>query len=324
MPPASPPNVSRGLRNRLLLDLNRRVLAAGVLGTVYAAVVVAGAIDPVPLRVAVERSDPIETLFQALLTAVVTGVTLVVTINQLVLSQELGPLGDQRDRLAGAASVRRDTARVTAEAAAPTDPAVFLRHLVETAAARAETLAGAVGEDDATAEQFTRPLRADAADAVARLDGAQFQTFETLRAALSFDYSRHLHAGRRLRGERGATLSPAADEALDDALEALALFGAGREHIKTLYFQWELIELSREVLYAAVPALVTSVLGVVVLADPGTVTGTFLGVETLVWVVGAGVAVTLAPFALLFAHVLRIATVAKRTLAVGPFDLDDG
>ncbi len=300
------------------------MLATGVLGLVYAAVVVAGALDPVPLRLAVERSDPVETLFQALLTAVVTSVTLVVTVNQLVLSQELGPLGDQRERLEGATSVRRDAARVAGEPAAPRAPAPFLRSLVQTAGARAETLAGAVDERDGTAEQFTRPLRADAEGAATRLDDTRFRTFGTLRAALSFDYSRHLHAGRRLRSERGATLSPAASDALEDALEALALFGAGREHVKTLYFQWELIQLSREVLYAAVPALVTGVLGIVVLADAGTVTGTLLGVDALVWAVGAGVAVALAPFALLFAHVLRIATVARRTLAVSPFDLRDG
>jgi hypothetical protein len=316
--------VSRTPWDRLLLDANRRVLATGVLVLVYAAVVVAGALDPVPLRLAVERSDPVETLFQALLTAVVTGVTLVVTVNQLVLSQELGPLGDQRERLAGATDVRRDAARVTDEAAAPADPATFLRRLVETAAARAETLAEAVDERDGTVEEFTRPLCADAETAAARLDDARFGSFETLRAALAFDYSRHLHAGRRLQGERGAALSPAASDALEDALEALSLFGAGREHVKTLYFQWELIQLSREVLYAAVPALVTSVVGIVVLADAGTVTGTLLGVGALVWVVGAGVAVALAPFALLFAHVLRIATVARRTLAVSPFDLRDG
>ena len=316
--------MSRTPWDPLLLDANRRVLATGVLVLVYAAVVVAGALDPVPLRLAVERSDPVETLFQALLTAVVTGVTLVVTVDQLVLSQELGPLGDQRERLAGATDVRRDAARVTDEAAAPADPATFLRRLVETAAARAETLAGAVDERDGTVEEFTRPLCADAETAAARLDDARFGSFETLRAALAFDYSRHLHAGRRLQGERGAALSPAAGDALEDALEALSLFGAGREHVKTLYFQWELIELSREVLYAAVPALVTSVVGIVVLADTGTVTGTLLGVGALVWVVGAGVAVALAPFALLFAHVLRIATVARRTLAVSPFDLRDG
>lgn len=316
--------MSRTPWDRLLLDANRRVLATGVLVLVYAAVVVAGALDPVPLRLAVERSDPVETLFQALLTAVVTGVTLVVTVNQLVLSQELGPLGDQRERLAGATDVRRDAARVTDEAAAPADPATFLRRLVETAAARAETLAEAVDERDGTVEEFTRPLCADAETAAARLDDARFGSFETLRAALAFDYSRHLHAGRRLQGERGAALSPAASDALEDALEALSLFGAGREHVKTLYFQWELIQLSREVLYAAVPALVTSVVGIVVLADAGTVTGTLLGVGALVWVVGAGVAVALAPFALLFAHVLRIATVARRTLAVSPFDLRDG
>ncbi len=43
------------------------------------------------------RGDPVETLFQALITGTITAVTLVLTLNQLVLSQELGAVGDLRD-----------------------------------------------------------------------------------------------------------------------------------------------------------------------------------------------------------------------------------
>jgi hypothetical protein len=315
--------VSRDLRTWLLLDLNRWVLAAAVLGGVYAAVLVVGALDPVPLPVAVERSDPVETLFQALLTAVVTGVTLVVTVNQLVLSQELGAVGDQRERMAGATEFRRETERVVDAPVSPADPADFLRTLVETARDRADALAASAGDDDAgrAAARAAADLRRDADDAAARLSGARFGTFETLRGALAFDYPVHLHAARRLRAEHGDALPAEAGDALDGVVDALSLYGPAREHVKTLYFQWELIELSRAVLYAAVPALAVTVGGVLALGDAGTVTGRLLGVDALVWVVGAGVVVALAPFALLLAHVLRIATVAKRTLAIGPFVL---
>lgn len=303
-----------GLRTWLLLDLNRWALAGGVLAVVYAAVVVAVAVDPVPFRTVVAEGDPIETLFQALLTAVVTGVTLVVTVNQIVISQELGAVGDQRERMEGAMAFRRETERVTGDPAAPVDPAAFLRSVVVAARERAVTLAA---DDDEAVARAGAALRGDADEVAARLDGGEFGTFETLRAALGFDYSRHLHAARRLcaahDGETG--------DALDDVVEALALFGPAREHIKTLYFQWELIQLSRGVLVLAVPALAVTVGGLLTLGD-AALTGRLLGVGALVWVVGASVAVALSPFALLLSHVLRIVTVAKRTLAIGPFVLE--
>jgi hypothetical protein len=40
-------------------------------------------------------------MFQGMTTATITGVTLVVTLSQLVFSQELGAVGDQRERMEG-------------------------------------------------------------------------------------------------------------------------------------------------------------------------------------------------------------------------------
>jgi len=109
-------------------------------------------------------------------------------------------------------------------------------------------------------------------------------------------------------------------EALDGLVDVLVFFGAAREHIKTLYFQWELVNLSRAMLYAGIPALVV-VSSMVLYYDARTAPGATLGISNDVLVVSLAVAVATAPFLLLLSFILRIATVAKRTLAIGPFVL---
>ena len=310
----------------LLLDANRWVVTAAVLVAIFGALVALSVVSPVTLREALGQSDPVETLFQALVTAIITGVTLVVTITQLALSQELGAVGDQRERMEGALSFRRDVEDAIDAPVSPPEPAAFLRALVEATKARAEDLAGAVGasHDEVLRERvdtYTAGLADDADQVADRLAGAEFGTFGVLFAALDYNYSWKIYEARRLRAEYGDTLSEEATDALEGVVETLRLFGPAREHVKTLYFQWELTNLSRTILYAAVPALVVAIGGVLFLDSPGTVTGTTLGVDNLVLVVVAATTVSLAPFALLLAYVLRIATVAKRTLAIGPFVL---
>lgn len=122
---------------------------------------------------------------------------------------------------------------------------------------------------------------------------------------------RRADATRRLRANHD--LPDAADAALADALETLELYAVAREHVKTLYFQRALIDLSRAILVAAVPALAVGI-AALLYHPPGD--GRFL-------VLGLAVAVVLAPFAVLLAYVARIATVAGRTLSIGPFTLRD-
>jgi hypothetical protein len=308
----------------VLLRADRRLVTAAVLGLVFLSLVGAAALAPVSLPTVLEGSDPTETLFQALVTAIVTGVTLVVTITQLVLSQELGALGDQRERMAGAMEFRADVAELLEAPTSPAEPAAFLRALVASTGACARDLADAVEgtTDPALRERldtYAEGLAADA-DAVAdRLEGAHFGTFEVLFAALDYDYSWKLSEARRLQAAE--SLPAAATTALDEVVERLRLFGPAREHVKTLYFQWALTDLSRSILYAAVPALVVAIAGLLFLDAPGAVPGTTLGLANVTWVVAGATTVALAPFALLLSYVLRIATVAKRTLAIGPFVL---
>jgi hypothetical protein len=310
----------------VLLGANRWTMAALLVGSVFAVLVVGGTLDPEPLREAMGSKDPVETTFQGFLTAIITGVTLVVTLNQLVLSQELGAVGDQRDRMVEAMEFRRNVEETIEAPAAPPEPASFLRAIVDSTRASADELSEAVdGTDDEQLRRRTQDLVDSIegnADAVAdQLEGAQFGTFDVLFAALNYNYSWKIHEARRLRNAHADALSEDARAAFDDLIDALRSFGPAREHFKTLYFQWELVNLSRVILYAAVPALLVSVGMILFVDNPGTFPGRTLGVDNLVWVTSGAVAVAVLPFALLFSYVLRIATVAKRTLAIGPFVL---
>ncbi|MFB6105340.1 MAG: hypothetical protein ABEJ70_00055 [Halobacteriaceae archaeon] len=312
----------------VLLGADRRLLAGVVLALIFTAFLVLGALDPAPLRAAMESGDPVETLFQALVTAIITGVTLVVSINQLVLSQELGAVGDQRDRMEEAMQFRRDVEGLLDAPISPPEPSAFLRALVDVSGERARELAATVADDPdeefrSRIDDYADGLRTNAAAVSAQVADAEFGTFELVLAALNFNYSWKIYQARRLRNEHAADLDEETAVALDDLIEVLQYFGPAREHVKTLYFQWELIDLSRAMLYAALPALVVAGGMVLFVDDPATVTGQTLGVDDLVWVVAAATTVALVPFTLLFSYVLRIATVAKRTLAIGPFVLRD-
>ena len=296
----------------LLLDADRRLVAAGILGFVFVGLLVCAAVLPGG-EAALRSGDPIETAFQAFVGATITGVTVVLSLNQLVLSQELGAAGDQRERMAGAMSFREDVAELVGETP-PAEPSAFLRAMIEETADRAEAVRETDPGDDL---EVVLDGTVENAEAVAdRLEGAAFGEFEVVRSALDFDYSWKLYAAKRaLESASAETEAP-----LEAFVESLRLFGPAREHFKTLYFQAELIELSRRVSYAAVPSLVVSV-AVLFFFDIEAHAGSLLGADLGVVLVSAAVAAAIAPFAVLLAYVLRIATVAGRTLSIGPFIL---
>ncbi|MFC6724664.1 hypothetical protein ACFQE1_09795 [Halobium palmae] len=310
----------------LLLDADRRLVAGIGLALVFVAFLVAGVADPAPLRQAMATNDPIETLFEEYVAAVITGVTLVLTLNQLILSQELGAVGDQRERMEGAMEFREDVEDAIDAPISPPEPAAFLRAIIDVTQTRAEELREAVAdcEDDQLerrTEEYVDSL-VDNAEAVGeRLEGEQFGSFAVLFAALDFNYSWKIYEARRLRNEYADSLTDETEAAFDAIGEALEFFGPAREHFKTLYFQWELADLSRLMLYSAVPAVLVTSLMVIYVDNPGTITGDLLGVDNLVWTVSAAAVVALLPFMLLLSYILRIVTVAKRTLSIGPFIL---
>jgi hypothetical protein len=311
------------LKLRLLLRSNRLVVTGVLAVFVFTAFVGAGAVSTGSFRSTVAETSVVEYLFSALLGAVITGTTLVVTINQLVLSQETGPLGDQRNRMSGAMDFRSYLGELLGTTT-PADPSAFLGELVRLNETRAEALREAVADADPDLREEVEALAdsiVENADVVAeQLDGAQFGTFEVVFAALNYNYSWKVFHVERIRDEYDLTGDQRA--VLDDLRTALVMFGPAREHVKTLYFRWALVSLSQLILYAAVPALVVAG-ATLAFVDAQSFPGATFGVSNLLWATGAAFTATTVPFLLFTAYVLRIATVAKRTLAIGPLILRD-
>lgn len=338
---ASPPDdlqsrIGGPLRNWLLLKAPRPAVTWLLIALTFAAIVAATHLPGVDLVAAMTDSDPVETLFQGFVGAIITGVTIVVTITQLVLSQELGPLDDQRQRMDGAMDFRDKVSELLGVPATPPEPSAFLRAMVEKVEQHADRL-GKVAEDNRdAADPDVRPaweevmdfadlvtsITSDVAD---DLDGAQFGTFAVVAASLNLNYSWRIYLGRRLLHDQDSPLQDEEHtdvrEHLEDLLELLALFAPAREHIKTLYFEWELINLSRRILVFAGPALLVSVAALLLLDSPAPPSGLTLGVDNAVWFVGAAVTIAVSPFILLASYIIRVVTVAKLTLAAGPFIL---
>ncbi|MBX0296825.1 hypothetical protein EGH23_18255 [Halomicroarcula sp. F27] len=310
----------------LLLAANRWYVTAVLALVVFVLFVGLVTVLPPALLPQLSSGDTIETMFSAMIGAIITGVTLVVTIGQLVLSQENGPLGEQRDRMENSMDFREYTEELIG-APSPADPSAFLRNLVDVAEQRAEAVQDGLRDIESDQlqweiDEFTESLIGNSQTVREQLEGAKFGTFDVLFAALNYNYGWKIYQVERIANDHAEDLGEPEDTLLTELKTALSLFGPAREHVKTLYFEWALVTLSQLILYAAIPALVVA--GVMLTVVEGaTLPGSTFGIAHITVLIGAAFTITLVPFLLFTSYVLRIVTVAKRTLAIEPLILRD-
>ena len=256
-------------------------------------------------------------------------VTLVVSVNQLILSQEFSAAGRARDRLDGVVKFRRDVADTANVPASPASPTRVLELVIESIHHDATELADAVADhDDEVREVVTRyansvQQRTDRIED--RIDRSGSDTFTAVSAAITYDESWHLYVATHLRGEYADSLSPAATDRLDELVDSLKLFHVAREQFKTTYLQQELTRFSQLTVYCGVPSILSAILVGLLYAD---VTGPSVSAAALPYVVSGLVLIVLSPLALLVSYILRTATITRRTASVGPMvpqkDPDEG
>ncbi|MFC6716105.1 hypothetical protein ACFQGT_12415 [Natrialbaceae archaeon GCM10025810] len=315
----------RSVREWFLFGANRLIVTGLLAIACFVALTAFAALD-LPLRSILNDGDTIETLFQTLVGVLITGMTLVVSINQLVLSEEFGSLGRQRERMDKSMAFRKESEREF-RWTGPPEPSRFLSTLINTSVDRAEALREAVdGNPDRVfrnrVDQLVDRIETSADQTTDELADAPFGEFTIMRAALSYNYSWKIYLVRRVYWEHRENVSDDEREAIENLVDILALFGPAEEFFKAHYLQWELVNLSRRILYTGVPALISSVCAALYL-KPGIVSGSTLGVPSLVWLINLGVTFALVPFFIFTAYVLRTASIAKESGAIGPFVLHE-
>ena len=315
----------RSVRDWFLFGANRLTVTGILTVTCFVLLTIFSTLN-VPYLSILSDGDTIETLFQTLVGVLITGMTLVVSINQLVLSEEFGSLGRQRERMDKSMAFRKDSEQEF-HWTGPPEPERFLSTLINTSVDRAKTVEEAVeGNSDQLlqdrVDQLVDRIATSADEITDKLEDVSFGEFTIMQAALSYNYSWKIYLVRRLYWEHRENLSEDAREAIDGLVDILELFGPAEEFFKAHYLQWELVNLSRRILFIGIPALVISIYAALYL-KPETVSGTVLGVPVLVWLINAGVTFALIPFFIFTAYVLRTASIAKESGAIGPFVLHE-
>ncbi|MFD1587935.1 hypothetical protein ACFR9U_13180 [Halorientalis brevis] len=312
------PSESSGVTNWLLLAGNRLVIAGGLVLLVFLCLVGVG----VTFGTAVFRAhSPVYFLFSSLLTGNLTVLTVVVSINQLVLSRELGEPGELRTRIEETLDYRSTVESVAGTPVSPSSPGKFLRFLHETIAEQGEKLderATAATDSDLQdrLESLSRSLVRDARRVNRTLDDQQGRIFAVVAATLTTNHADQIHDITEIQRTHADALSETTRTQLERIERTLLQIDVGRKYFKTVYVQKELAYLSRILLYVGVPAIVGS--GFVLLLYNAATTANVPS-SVLAPAVAGAFALGVTPLALLVAFVLRLAWVAQQTATIVPF-----
>ncbi|WP_216087248.1 hypothetical protein [Halopiger xanaduensis] len=259
-------------------------------------------------------------VFSGLISGNFTLITVVVSINQLVLSQELQSPGELESEISETVDYREEVEAV-ADRPAPAEPAGFLRLVMESARQDVQRLGGLSANtlpDDAAAE--IDEIVADLTGEFDRIDGLVQESdsgiFQTLSTTLETNFADQIHRLETVRWEYESAIPDETDAAIDDVLDRLREIDIARQYFKSMYLQVELSRLSRYLFYAGIPAVAVAVGSLFVLT---TTSGPPFATRVQFVVFPTAVTIGTFPLLLLFAYILRTATVTERTAAITPF-----
>lgn len=271
--------------------------------------------------VGVTKTTQMLYLFQGIVGGNLTMVTIVVSINQLVLSRELKTPQELRHQIQGVIEYRDRVEETTQRTAVPSTPADFLSVLIDGVRIRSQRLGGVVHEHDhdrlrAEVDALVTDVTSHTAHIADVLDDSQEGIFSALAVTLQTNYSHQINEAQRIQNAYGDDLSDSAREVFDEFTESLQEIDIARQYFKSIYMQSELARLSRILLYVGTVAVGGGLLLLLIYASNVEPPGSLKLLRVAVPVV---VVAGFAPLAILLSFILRIATVAQRTVAITPF-----
>ncbi len=306
------------LRRWVLLEGDRRAVALAALGVIAVFVGPVGHLFTSDVSTALYDNSTVTATVSTLLSGNFLLVSIVVSVSSVFATQEQSPLGQQFGRVQDVVEFRRSLENVIDHDHAPADPARLLRLLVgdilERAQALETSLAGVDVDVRADLQSYVETLSEESGEMNERLDHTEpDETLTLLLATFDYDHDRQINDLRRIRAEHGEALPEAADDTIEEMLRLLQYLAALREYFKTQYLREAFADLSRGLVLLALPSIVV-------------VSFTLLHLNRLPdseLLVGFVYLLSLAPFTLLAAYVVRVAAVSKRTRAAGQFGVDD-
>ena len=309
----------------LFIAGNRRVVTVSLLAFVYLALVALWLLNPVEMQLLLTETNTVQQLFNTLLGGAILLISIVVSINSLVVSQELTPIGSQHERIVESWDFREQAAEAVGSGVSPAAPGKFLMTILDAVERQLDALDSARRDlapgPQETLGEFSADVRRGVESARTLLTTGGYATVSVSLFDPAYDPSEYIDAARTIRIEHEEAFSEESEAALNGIIAALQYFATAREYFKTVYYKREFSYLSRDLLYAGLPAIL--VISYVLLAlDAEALTGSLLGVSRLYLFFSVAYVIALAPFLVLTSYVLRAAVIAEHTVTAGAFIIE--
>lgn len=300
----------------ILLTGDRTIVGFGIAGALGAFFAVLVGLGGVPLL----DTQALFYAYSGLIAGNLTLVTVVVSVNQLLLSRELQTPGELQSQIENVVEYRTDVEEATGEVA-PVKPLGFLRLLVEATREESQRLGGFAKDGVITSgheeiEEVVTTITDQMDEIDSLLTDSDADTFSVLSVMLETNYAPQINRLRTIRAEHEADLADVVHEAIDDLIDRLRDVDVARQYFKSIYLQQELASLSRLLLYAGLPAVAVAIAALLVLTVPPSTPEFVIDLRILLPVT---LTIGLAPLAILCSFILRTATVTNLTAATLPF-----
>jgi hypothetical protein len=309
----------------VLLEANRLAVTGALLSFMFSGLMLVGWVWTFEMQRVLTETPAVQTILTSLLSGIILLVSIVVSINSIVLSHDITSVDAQGDRIQGVVEFRRDIGRLTEGGESPTDPASFLDLMASVIHDRATALQDDINGSD---EELTKDIQnyvdevLETAEPLSNQGGSSSGAeFGILWLGLEADYGTHMDRSRKLRSSHEGELSDTFDERLDDLIQAFQLFATGKEYFKTLYYTQEVSQLSQTLLVISLPSILITASAILAINAQLLPEMWVFGLPPLMSFVSTVFTVALAPFLVLTAYMLRLSTVAQRTAGAGPFSL---
>lgn len=296
----------------VFLDVNRGVLAAGTFlgvilltrGLIWFDVLTVGGSS---LTGTAFGSGAVAGLF--------TMVTVVLSINQLILSRVFGSPRGLREEFQGTRDLRQTVADITCRNAIPNGPTQFLALVGDGLMEQTTRL----GDDYDPEVQSALDEYASSVVAYGERIAAvreSDQATDVLTNMLGARYAALISETERLQRAYENELGDDA-ETLDNLLQLLEATSITRQYFKTLTIQQNLAKVSRQVAITGFLALLTAFYMGFIYRTGSSIPE--VDPALLPWVVSVALAIVLSPLIVLLVHIFRISTIMWYTVSVGPF-----
>lgn len=321
------PSGRRGVRlvRWVLLEGNRNAVTGALLTMTFVALLVVGTVWPFEMQSLLTETAAVQLVLSTFLGGIILLVSIVVSINSIVLSYDIISIDAQENRLRGTIEFRSEIGKLTDPEHSTMDPATFLSMMVGVINQRAQELETVTEElDGRDAEEIREHIETifqttkDMEKSVDQTGGGEFSA---LWQGLDLSLGPLMQQSRILQLAYTDVLSDSGEDRFERLIRAFELITTGRHFFKTLYYKREFSTLSRTLLVVSLPAILGTAITILAI-DANILPQIWIfGLSPLLTFVAAAFTIALAPFVILTAYMLRVATVTLRATDTEPFVL---